>query len=354
MSALIRKEKSKSLLDEDASISDVITEAFDNIELTTIGKLCLDARVNKSLTQEQASALLKVRVKIIKDFENGDKIDLPGTAYKIGFVRSYARLLELDSDLLVQEFKESIEINDFKQEYKFLSPEIHNTKILPIGAVVSFVIALTVYSGWYYTDRNNKIEMASINPVEKKIEKLAEVDNSNYVIIEENLDPKNSVSSNKKNKDDKIRQSVLEEKINIDDFEKNSFTKPIKSKPNNEDISISSKTINTKYIESKTNEMSAKANERDPKNEMVLRAIGNSWVEIEDLDGNILMTRLMRPGETYVVPKINGLTFNTGNAGALSLSQGDVVVPKLGEIGEIFTARPLNIKAFSKPTSSVE
>ena len=354
MSALIRKENSKSLLDEDSSISDVITEAFDDVELTTIGKLCLDARVNKSLTQEQASALLKVRVKIIKDYENGDKIDLPGTAYKIGFVRSYARLLELDSDLLVQEFKESIEINDFKQEYKFLSPEIHNTNILPIGAVVSFVIALIVYSGWYYTDRDNKIEIASINIVEKKIEKLAEVDNSNYVIIEENLDPKNSVVSNIKNKDDEISQSALEEKINIDDFEKNSFTKPIKSKTNNEDISISSNTINTKYIESKTNEMSAKANERDPKNEMVLRAIGNSWVEIEDLEGNILMTRLMRPGETYVVPKINGLTFNTGNAGALSLSQGDVVVSKLGEIGEIITARPLNIKAFSKPTTSLE
>ena len=171
---------------------------------------------------------------------------------------------------------------------------------------------------------------------------------------EENLDPKNSVSSNIKNKDDEIRQSALEEKINIDDFEKNSFTKPIKSKTNNEDISISSNTINTKYIESKTNEMSAKANERDPKNEMVLRAIGNSWVEIEDLDGDILMTRLMRPGETYVVPKINGLTFSTGNAGALSLSQGDVTVSELGEIGEIITARPLNIKAFSKPTASVE
>ena len=68
---------------------------------------------------------------------------------------------------------------------------------------------------------------------------------------------------------------------------------------------------------------------------------------IEDVDGNILMTRLMRPGETYVVPNINGLTFNTGNAGALSLSQGNVIVPKLGEVGEIITARPLNIKTFS-------
>ena len=99
---------------------------------------------------------------------------------------------------------------------------------------------------------------------------------------------------------------------------------------------------------SKNTELSATANERDPSTEMVLKATGNSWVEIEDMEGNILMTRLMRPGETYVVPNISGLTFNTGNAGALSLSQGDFVVPQLGEVGEIITARPLNIKTFSK------
>ena len=81
---------------------------------------------------------------------------------------------------------------------------------------------------------------------------------------------------------------------------------------------------------SKNTELSATANERDPSTELVLKATGNSWVEIEDMEGNILMTRLMRPGETYVVPDINGLTFNTGNAGALSLSQGDVIVSKIG------------------------
>ena len=105
--------------------------------------------------------------------------------------------------------------------------------------------------------------------------------------------------------------------------------------------------IDNNLNENQTSEMSATANERDPSTEMVLKATGNSWVEIEDLDGNVLMTRLMRPGETYVVPNVNGLTFNTGNAGALSLSQGDKIVPKLGEIGEIITARPLNIKSFT-------
>ncbi|MDC3116288.1 DUF4115 domain-containing protein [Alphaproteobacteria bacterium] len=354
MPAFIEKDKKKSLLDKDTSISEAITEAFDNVELTTIGKLCLDARVNNGLTQEQASALLKVRVKIIKDFENGSQIDLPGTAYKIGFVRSYARLLKLDSDLLVQEFKESLEVDNFKEEYKFLSPEIHSNKILPIGAVLSFFIALIVYSGWYYTDRNNAINIVSNNVVDKEIEKITEADKNSYVIIEENFDPKNSVISLIENKDDEIKRTILEEKVNITEVKKNLITTPIKPNLNNEKTASVSDKVDTKNFETQTNEMSAKANERDPSNEMVLKAIGNSWVEIEDLDGNVLMTRLMRPGETYVVPNINGLTFNTGNAGALSLSQGDVIVPKLGAIGEIITARPLNIKAFSKMPLVVE
>ena len=42
----------------------------------------------------------------------------------------------------------------------------------------------------------------------------------------------------------------------------------------------------------------------------------------------------------------SGLTFNTGNAGALSLSQGDTLVPALGKVGEIIKARPLKVEAF--------
>ena len=353
MPVLIGKNKTQSLSDNDSSVSDIINEAFDNIELTTIGKLCLDARVSKSLTQEQASALLKVRVKIIKDFENGDQIDLPGTAYKIGFVRSYARLLELDSDLLVKEFKESIEVNNFKEEYKFLSPEINSNKILPIGAVLSLFIALLVYSGWYYTDRSNSIDMVYNNLEGKENKKINELDNSNYVIIEDSLDSKN-ISSKIKNKAQETKQFELKEKGDFTEFETKNTANNDKPNLTNQILPVKTNKVEEINVEIKTSEMSAKANERDPDNEMVLKAIGNSWVEIEDLDGNILMTRLMRPGETYVVPKINGLTFNTGNAGALSLSQGEQIIPKLGEIGEIITARPLNIKAFSKPTVSVE
>ena len=317
------KNKKNSFLNKnkkvDVSVSDAINEAFDNVELSTVGKLCLDARLNKGLTQEQAGALLKVRVKIIKDFEDGENIDLPGLAYKVGFVRSYARLLDLDGDLLVKEFKEGLELNSFKEEYKFLAPELNKSNFLPIGAVISVFVAILSYTGWYYSDRSNKIEHVAVQKIENISEKTAEIDNNSYVIIEEDFS--NNLPSSKIINDLNTVQEVnLKTNLNEDKVE---------------------------TMISKNTELSATANERDPSTELVLKATGNSWVEIEDMEGNILMTRLMRPGETYVVPDINGLTFNTGNAGALSLSQGDVIVSKLGEVGEIITAQPLNIKTFS-------
>ena len=324
------KNKKDSVLDQDKNldktVSDAINEAFDQVELSTVGKLCLDARLSKGLTQEQAAALLKVRVKIIKDFEDGEHIDLPGLAYKVGFVRSYARLLDLDGDLLVREFKESLELNSFKEEYKFLTPELNKNNFLPIGAVVSVFIAILSYTGWYYSDRSSTIEQFSEKNTSEIITKKAEVENNSYVIIEEDFS--NNLLSTKKNHDDKnIQELNLKTTLNDNKFESTT---------------------------SKNTELSATANERDPSTEMVLKATGNSWVEIEDMEGNILMTRLMRPGETYVVPNINGLTFNTGNAGALSLSRGNMIIPKLGEIGEILTARPLNIKTFSTKPSSLD
>ena len=323
MSFKNEKNKNNSFFDQDKkadrSVSDAISEAFDDIELSTVGKLCLDARLNKGLTQEQAGALLKVRVKIIKDFEDGENIDLPGLAYKVGFVRSYARLLDLDGDLLVQEFKEGLELNSFKEEYNFLTPELNKNNFLPIGAVVSVLIAILSYTGWYYSDRSNKIEHVAVQKIEEISKNTAEIDNNSFVIIEEDFS-NNLPSSNTNNDVNQVHE--VNPKINLNEEKVESMI-------------------------SKNTELSATANERDPSTELVLKAIGNSWVEIEDMEGNILMTRLMRPGETYVVPDINGLTFNTGNAGALSLSQGDVIVSKLGEVGEIITAQPLDIKTFS-------
>jgi len=341
-------KENKTLLDpssiNDTSVSDSITEAFDTVQLSDIGKMCLDARVKKSLTQEQASSILKLRVKIIKDFENGDDIELPGLTYKVGFVRSYARLLGLDGDYLVQEYTSSIELGGLKEEYNFLTPRVERKKLLPLGALFSFFVALIIYSGWYYSER--------VQIVESKNSDMAMKEFENYEIIQENKKKYEDVIIKQK-QDESLQVSNLSKEIlltkaktdltnflgnsnstisNIKDNEKIIFKDDIKP------IINTSKNISS--------ELSAIAKERDPSSEMIIKAFGNSWIEIEDIDGHIVMTRLMRPGETYVVPKKSGLTFNTGNAGGLSLSYGNITIPSLGKVGEIISARPLNIEAF--------
>lgn len=316
------------------AVSKAVFDAFDTVEKDDVGKLCLDARLKKGLTQEQASKILKVKVSIIKDFEDGNDFELHGLAYKIGFVRSYAFLLELDADVLVEEFKESLQLNTYKEDYKFLTPNTEAKKFLPMGAVLSLFISLIIYTGWYYSDRNNNVNHVSNQVLENNKTNFST--KNDYIIIEDSIDTNKSVSLDNKKNINKVEKIILDTKIEVQD----------KNIENNGEKNLTSENL-IKSVGIEANEMSAKANERNPNTELVLKAIGNSWVEIEDINGNILMTRLMRPGETYIVPNINGLTLNTGNAGVLSLSRGDIFLPSLGDVGEIIKARPLNIKAFT-------
>ena len=316
------------------TVSEAVFDAFDMVQKDDVGNLCLDARLKKGLTQEQVSKILKVKVSIIKDFEDGNEFDLHGLAYKIGFVRSYAILLELDADVLVEEFKESLQLKTYKEDYNFLTPNTEAKKFLPMGAVLSLFISLIVYTGWYYSDRNNHVNHVSNKVLENNKTNFS--NKNDYIIIEDSIDSNKSISLDNKKNINKVEQIILDTKIEVQD----------KNIENKGKENLASENI-TKSVGIEANEMSAKANERNPNTELVLKAIGNSWVEIEDLNGNVLMTRLMRPGETYIVPNIKGLTLNTGNAGALSLSKGDIFLPSLGDVGEIIKAHPLNIKAFT-------
>jgi len=247
-------------------------------------------------------------------------------------------LLDLDSNFLVDEFKKTLKKSSFKEEYKFLSPKSHTSKIFPIGSIVSLIIAIFVYSGWYYSDRQNTNVASYSNQKESK-EIIENADNLNYEIIEYD------------NNNNKINNEVLFNKNQNIALQEDSLIFKTESKYINKQNNIKNNELIYKQTsKNQVNELSAKANIRNPKNEMVLKSSGNSWVEIEDIDGNILLTRLMRPGETYIVPNISGLTINTGNAGVLSLSLGDVFIPKLGKVGEIISAKPLNINSFSNIT----
>ena len=63
------RTKSSTKMPDDNKVSIEITEAFEDTEALDVGKTFREARAQKGLTQEQAARFLKVRVKLITDFE---------------------------------------------------------------------------------------------------------------------------------------------------------------------------------------------------------------------------------------------------------------------------------------------
>ncbi|NQU60176.1 MAG: DUF4115 domain-containing protein [Rhodospirillales bacterium] len=69
---------------------------------------------------------------------------------------------------------------------------------------------------------------------------------------------------------------------------------------------------------------------------IVVRALTNSWIQIRDDNaGELLMTRLLRVGDSYAVPDRSGLKLSTGNAGALEILVDGEKVPSIGSDGVV-------------------
>lgn len=75
--------------------------------------------------------------------------------------------------------------------------------------------------------------------------------------------------------------------------------------------------------------------ERGGGSRIVLRALQDSWVQVRDRQDSLLLTRVLRAGDTYYVPNQAGLTLLTGNAGGIEIEVDGVKAPPLGPIGSV-------------------
>ena len=69
---------------------------------------------------------------------------------------------------------------------------------------------------------------------------------------------------------------------------------------------------------------------------ITLRAISDSYIQVRDNDADqLLITRLLKRGQSYHVPDRTGLSLITGNAGALEILVDGTAVPSIGPIGVV-------------------
>ncbi len=81
---------------------------------------------------------------------------------------------------------------------------------------------------------------------------------------------------------------------------------------------------------------------------LTLKAKAPVWVRIEDAQGNVVMTQMLRGGDTYSVPNRPGLVVIARDGGLISYLIDGKERGVLGVPGQILVGQPLDIQALEK------
>ena len=134
-----------------------MTEMSQENAALGIGEVLLKAREAKQQPLTDISALLKIREDHLQALEDENFAVLPGDAYAIGFIRTYANHLGLNSAELVTRFKESREKPQFDETSFEPDAEVEPmSALLKVGIGVAAVFV--VYLAW----------LVSVGPVQKE------------------------------------------------------------------------------------------------------------------------------------------------------------------------------------------
>lgn len=80
---------------------------------------------------------------------------------------------------------------------------------------------------------------------------------------------------------------------------------------------------------------------------IIIRANTRTWVRVEDNAGNVLLSRTLRAGESYRAPDRAGMVLATRNAGALQLFVDGKPVGSAGSSGQVLADLPLDPASLS-------
>jgi cytoskeleton protein RodZ len=75
---------------------------------------------------------------------------------------------------------------------------------------------------------------------------------------------------------------------------------------------------------------------------IVLRAKSDAWMQVRDRGGQVLLNRVLHPGDTWAVPVRANLLLTTGNAGGTEVLVDGVATPPLGAAGAVRRDLPLD------------
>ena len=347
-----------------------------------IGATLKHARRLQGLKIGDVSQQLRISVDYLSKLESGAFDELPAPAYVTGFLRSYGQFVALDPSSLVARYSALTAKAAAMPNYKIPMSARPPQRSAPAIASMLVVCAGIAYGGWYWLnggDVNDQMAMVpndvAATPSDSAAMRDTLIDQGTMTVmpVDGQAQTQNMTAPVQPEKEIAAAAATPTPNAVTDDLAATTKTviakAPLTTAPAKpveiasaiiapREPAVSTVDANSPVLSGDLAETqvitpisqngkpqsagnSAIANLRDPAQEITIRAVAASWVEIVRDNGEEVMAKLMQAGDSYVVEGNTRLYLSTGNAGGLQVVVGGDDPRSIGEIGQIVRDLPL-------------
>ncbi|PWR24791.1 helix-turn-helix domain-containing protein [Zavarzinia aquatilis] len=323
---------------------------------TGVGAQLRDARLSYGRTTAEIGQVLRLKPAHLDALERGEIEGTPGLTYALGYLRSYAQYLGLDGEAAVVAFK--AELNREPENRPLVFPAPVQEAKFPTGRVLSLsvVLAVLVYGAYYYISRSNTPLAEVVPAVPAELATVPEAPAAPVAATPEAVPQHDPTAA----------QAAPLPAVDV----------PAAAQPAPVAATVPALTVapgapavpgalphvmpappgsvpapmptDVAVPAPATAAVGAVAAVAPPaaaipaEGRVVLKASASAWVQIVGDNQEVIFTRILRAGDTYVVPARPDALLVTGNAGAVEIELDGKSLGPLGTLGQVRRNIPLD------------
>ena len=280
--------------------------------LETVGQDLRAARLRRGDDLAAVSRALKIRKDHLEALEEGRLEALPGRTYAIGFIRSYADYLGLDSVQSVERFK--VEIagrDDAPPPMGFTSAE--DERRLPHGWMIIGIVllALVIYGAYRFAVSADTLLTQPVAPIPESMAPKP-------AATAQNTKPTNAPHTASVNP---VNNAIPQTSVPATpDAQTNNTVDTARNTPTTNDTTGDTAAA---FANGETQTAALPSGqvygEQNRDSRVMLRVHEATKILVEGNDGMIYINRVLRSGDAYLVPNRVGLTLSTPDGGSVEV-----------------------------------
>ncbi|NHO31658.1 helix-turn-helix domain-containing protein [Acetobacter fallax] len=286
---------------------------------------------------------LRIRLPYLEALEQGHPGELPGNAYAVGFLRTYASALGFPAEQVVSRFKRETRGVERKPELEFPTPEPERT--VPAGAIVltGIVVVIGAYIGWYRMAGHDPVPLERVPPVASVMPGVrpGPMPSPQIASMMPDAGPSHVAQPQKTTSAVSSLPGTSEMTFGTNEWTSVSrtdagaaspLTKAPASTGTNNPVAAISPDSPSSDIAPESIPVPLPAPPEPP----AIKAIATSWVQVKASDGKVIYNHIMQPGDNWLLPD-EGAPFilTAGNAGGITLVAGNIITTPLGRNGAV-------------------